>query len=344
MIICKRAPMIKRSKFRCRKIRPIALAIAACVATAAATISPDSGLAPGAVASATGSWLTDSILRSPCSLQARLYEKMADDVTLPDTQIAAACRRRADLALGSYATAYTYYKRAAGFEDAPGRCCLLAASAARARGDSASATALLQSVADDGDGDSRNEARVALAEDAMQRNDCRRALTLLQKIPLSIPDKCFVVNALLDRLTCARRLGMTDSLQPFEAALAPYAGEMLERNRFRELGVDAASAWQSESVKKPELLHEKTAAAPVLGSDTVEYLVRIGPFKAKKNAVALRNKLTRHAGKTHLRFTVTKKRSGYLLAITGFDSREGAERFGKEKLKGQEIAYRIVER
>ncbi len=342
MIICKRPSRIEHHISLCRKIRPMALSIAVCAATAAAMIPSDSGL----VAGAQGGWLTDSILRSPCSLQARLYEKMADDVTLPDTQIAAACRRRADLAfaLGSYATAFTYYKRAAGFEDAPGMCCLLAASAAHARGDRASATAMRQSVADDGEGDSRNEARVALAEEAMERNDCRGALVLLEKVPLTSPDKCFVANALLDRLTCARRLGMRDSLQLFALALAPYAELMLERDRVGETVPNSDSAPPPETVKNPSLPNIGSAAAIDEERGKVEYLVRIGPFKVKKHAEALKKKLTRHAGKSHLRFTVAKKRSGYLLAITGFDSREGAEKFGKDKLKGQEIAYRIIER
>jgi hypothetical protein len=324
-------PRLRRSSFR---LDPPVLFAAAVFAVAT----------PAVVSPGPAQDLSDTILRSPCSTQARLFEKMADDVTLPDAIIAAACRRRADIAFASenYTTACRYYKRAAAFDDAPGKCCILAARAAGAAGDRAAENGLLQSVADDGEGDARNEARVALAGEAIRRDDYRGALSLLRKVPFTAPDKSFEVPALLARLVCGRKLGMTDSLQAFESPLRPYAGTMLERDRAGELGLVAGSARPSGSAGEPSLRSAKLV--PGEKDDAPEYLVRIGPFKTKRQALALKKKLVRLAEKSHLHFAVTKKRSGFLLAISGFDSLESAERFGRERVKGQEIAYRIIER
>ena len=334
----------KLREFQYIVVLPLTVALAVSAPAVGATPLSDGKDTGGDASGFAAPCLTNVIFHSPGSAQARLYEKMADDVTLPDAQIAVACRRRADIAfaLCNYATACLYYKRAAAFENMPGKCRLLAARSARAKGDKAAADAMLQSVADEGEGDTRNEAWVMLAEEAMQRGDYHGALSLLRKVPLAAPNKCFVVPALLARLTCARKLDLKDSLKSFKLDLLPYAGAMLERDRVRELKGNASSAQsvQFDHVTSPPLSNIKKTDK----SDVGDYLLRVGPFESKRHVEALKKKVALHAGNRGLQFKIEKKRSGYLLAIGGFDSRKEAEHFGREKLKKQGATYKIIEK
>jgi hypothetical protein len=275
--------------------------------------------------------LADSILHLPVAAQAALFEKMADDVSLPDAQIAAACRRRADIAFAerNYAVALRYYRRAGGFEKTPGVCRLLAARAARLGGKRDEEETLLQSVADEGEGDVQNEARVTLAGEAVDRRDYAEALSLLKKVPLSSRSTSFVVTALLARLTCARNLGMKDSVAVVESALRPFRATMLECDKVREVRVLKSNP----AIVRKELSTE---------SDPWTYAVRLGPFTTRSRALALRKKLTLRVGKSPLGYAVLGKPPRYFLEIGGFNSRSASERFGREQVQERGVEYEII--
>jgi tetratricopeptide (TPR) repeat protein len=313
---------------------------AAFVALCAAGIFSGAHAAAGSGQAGPGAKL-EAARAAPCSTAVRIYRELSADSTVADSLRAVSSERRADIAfaLREYETAEDYYKKAAAFEKGQGRCHYRCVVAALANGDTAAALAALDPIIDSGGIPYRHEAAVLKGELLIDRKDYAGAMDCFQKTgPFSFKNG-WSVHALLGKLECARRLGLADSAAVYDKNLIGYRQTMLEKERLRKIRDIPLAKPQNGAADSGAL----TRAAP---KDTAApdstFALQVGAFGSKTNARALAQKLKPKYKEVVCIPAVVDERTFYRVWVGTFDTREAAERFGKEKLMRQGLVYRVV--
>jgi len=294
----------------------------------------------------------------PCSTSVRLFQELSADSTVPDSlrMVASGCRADIAFALREYETARDYYKIAMGFEKGQGRYHYRLALAALANGDTAEATAMLSPIIDSGETTCRHEAEVIRGELLLGQEDYGGAMALFQKTgPFSFKNS-WSVPALLGKLACARFLGLADSAAAYDKKLSVYRLTILEKQRLRKtreiplakprsgaadsvLATAPAKDTAAKQSMPTDIASDKPAADSA--SDTT-FALQVGAFGSKANAQALIKKLTAQYKNVSCVSAIIDERTFYRVWVGNFETREAAERFGKEKLMRQGLVYRVV--
>jgi tetratricopeptide (TPR) repeat protein len=315
---------------------------------AGANAIPDSGTAADALQKAAPAdplELLAAARAMPCSAAVSVFQKLAMDSTAPDSVRRIASGSRADIAfaLREYETARDYYKNAAAFEAAafekgPGRYRYRTAVAALANGDTAEAERIFSAIIDSGETPFCHEAAVQKGELLLAQKEFQGAIDLFRKTgPFSFKNS-WSIRALLGKLECARRLGFADSAAAYDKKLSGYRQTILEKERLRKIREIPLAEPQSTAGDSA------AAAAPAKDSaaaDTV-FSVQVGAFGSKANAEALVKKLKTKYREVSCVSGVVEERVFYRVWVGKFDTREAAERFGKEKMMREGFVYRVV--
>jgi tetratricopeptide (TPR) repeat protein len=277
---------------------------------------------------------------SPCSTAVKSFQELAADSTVPDSVRMAAAGSRADIAfaLREYETARDYYKKASVFEKGQGRFHFRTATVAFANGDTAEAIGLLSAIIDSGETPFRQEAAVQKAELLLGRKDYQDAMALFQTTgPFSFKNS-WSIRAMLGKLECARRLGIADSAAAYDAKLAGYRQTILEKERLRKI--------REIPLVKPLRGGGDSVAAAAPAGDTAApdsvFALQVGAFGSKANAEALIKKLKPKHKEVSCVPAVVEERTFYRVWVGKFDTREAAERFGRDKLMREGFVYRVV--
>jgi tetratricopeptide (TPR) repeat protein len=271
----------------------------------------------------------------PCSSAVMVFQELSSDSTAADSVRMAASGCRADIAfaLREYETARDYYKKAMAFEKGQGRYHLRTALAALANGDTAEALETLSAVIDSGETSLRNEAAVQKGELLLARKDYQASMELFQKTgPFSFKNS-WSVRAMLGKLECARSLGMADSADAFDKKLAGYRQTMLEKERLRKA--------REIPLVKTEKVTTAGPAKDTAAADSV-FAVQVGAFGSKANAEALIKKLKPKYKEVSCVPAVVEERTFYRVWVGSFDTREAAERLGRDRLMREGYVYRVV--
>jgi hypothetical protein len=309
---------------------------------AGANAMPDSGTAADTLQKAISAdplVLLAAARAVPCSAAASVFQELAADSTAPDSVRRIASGSRADIAfaLREYETARDYYKKASAFENGIGRYRYRTAVAALANGDTAEATGIFSTIIDSGETPFRHEAALQKGELLLAQKEFQGAIDLFRKTgPFSFKNS-WSIHALLGKLECARRLGLADSAA-YDKKLSGYRQTILEKERLRKIrGIPLA---EPQSTARDCA----AAAAPVndtAAADTV-FSVQVGAFGSKANAETLVKKLKPKYREVSCVSGVVEERTFYRVWVGKFDTREAAERFGKEKMMREGFVYRVV--
>ncbi|MBN2187920.1 MAG: SPOR domain-containing protein [Chitinispirillaceae bacterium] len=271
----------------------------------------------------------------PCSSAVNVFQALAADSTIPDSVRRDASGRRADIAfaLREYETARKFYKKAAAFEKGAGRYRYRTAVAALANGDTAEAAGIFSAVIDSGEAPFSHEAAVQKGEILLAREDFQGAMDLFRKTgPFSFRNS-WSIHALLGKLACARALGLADSAAAYDKKLSGYRQTILEKERLRKTREIPCANADGAAAAAPE---KDTASA-----DTV-FAVQVGAFGSKANAEAMVKKLKRKYREVSCVAGIVEERTFYRVWVGKFDTREAAERFGREKMMREGFVYRVV--
>jgi tetratricopeptide (TPR) repeat protein len=276
----------------------------------------------------------------PCSSAVSVFQELAADSTAPDSVRRDASGRRADIAfaLREYETARDFYKKAAAFEKGIGRYRYRTAVAALANGDTAEAAGILSAIIDSGEAPYRHESAVQKGELLLVQKDYQGAMGFFQKTGTFSFRNSWSIHALLGKLECARRLGLADSAAAYDKKLSGYRQTILEKERLRKIREIPLAEPQAAAADSA------TAAAPAkdtAAADTV-FSVQVGAFGSKANAEALVKKLKPKYRQVSCIAGVVEERTFYRVWVGKFDTREAAERFGRDKLVRQGYVYRVV--
>ena len=290
----------------------------------------------------------------PVTAQQHRYEEQADDVTLPDSQIAFACCRRADIAyaLGHFDTALIYYKRAMAFEKTPGLYYYKSGIAAMAKGDTGTARIFLKCVCDNDRGDLRSEAWVSLGNIAFAREKYRDAMASYAKAFPLAPGKSSWAPAVLGKLACSRKLGLKDSVTALEAQLAPFAPELLERDALEEGSESPAlspGGADAGDISFADAFEEKAPAgkaARIEKKALGAFAVIIGPYGSKKKAFAVKTRLAERFATIAVVPVTVKKLRYFAVRVGAFPTSADAEWFAHEKIESlkPKLKYRVAEK
>jgi len=295
---------------------------------------------------------------APCSTSVRLFQELSADSTVPDSlrMVASGCRADIAFALREYETARDYYRTAMGFEKGQGRYHYRLAVAALANGDTAEAAAILSPIIDSGETTCRHEAEVIRGELLLGQRDYGGAMALFQKTGSFSFKNSWSVPALLGKLACARHLGLADSAAAYDKKLSVYRLTILEKQRLRktrEIPLAKPRSGAADSVPATAPAKDTTAKqgmptdiasdkpAADTASDTT-FALQVGAFGSKANAQALIKKLTAQYKNVSCVPAIIDERTFYRVWVGSFETREAAERFGKEKLMRQGLVYRVV--
>jgi tetratricopeptide (TPR) repeat protein len=305
---------------------------------------PDSGTAADtlqkAVPAAPQAKLA-AAMAAPCSSAVSVFQELSADSTAPDSVRRGASGRRADIAfaLREYETACDYYKKAATFEKGLGRYHFRTAVAALANGDTAEALKMFSTVIDSGETPFRHEAALQKGELLLGKKEYQAAMDLFQKTgPFSFKNS-WSVRALLGKLECARRLGLADSAVAWDRRLSGYRQTILEKERLRkvrEIPLAKPQSGAADSTRPAAPAVKDTATA-----DSV-FALQVGAFGSKANAEALAKKLKQKHKEVLCVPAVVEERTFYRVWVGNFDTREAAERFGRDKLMREGFVYRVV--
>jgi cell division septation protein DedD len=296
---------------------------------------------------------------APCSTAVRVFQELSADSTVPDSlrMVASGCRADIAFALREYETARDYYKKAMAFEKELGRYHYRLAVAALANGDTAEAVAVLSPIIDSGEITCRHEAEVQRGELLLGQKDYTGAMALFRKTGPFSSANSWSVPALLGKLACARHLGLADSAAAYDKKLSVYRLTILEKQRLRKTreiplakpvngtadSVLATATAKDTAAKPADRASDKpsAAAAADTASDTT-FALQVGAFGSKANAQALMKKLAAQYKHVSCVPAVIDERTFYRVWVGSFETREAAERFGKDKLMRQGLVYRVV--
>jgi tetratricopeptide (TPR) repeat protein len=273
-------------------------------------------------------------LAMPCSSAAGVFQELASDSAAPDSVRREASGRRADIAFAfrEYETARNYYKKAAALDKGTCRYRYRTAVAALANGDTAEAGDIFSGIIDGGEAPFCHEAAVRKGELLLARKDFRGAMDLFKKTgPFSFRNS-WSIHALFGKLACARSLGLVDSAAAYDKKLSGYRQTILEKERLR--------AVRNIPLTRPDSAAEARDTAV---ADTV-FSVQVGAFGSKANAEALAKKLRNEHREVLCVAAVVGVRTFYRVWVGKFDTREAAERFGREKMMRRGFVYRVVVR
>jgi hypothetical protein len=279
---------------------------------------------------------------APCSTAVKIFQELAADSTAPDSVRMAAAGNRADIAfaLREYETARDYYKKASLFEKGQGRFHSRTATVAFANGDTAELIGLLSAIIDSGETPFRQEAAVQKAELLIGRKDFQGAMDLFRTTgPFSFKNS-WSLRAMLGKLECARRLGLADSAAAYDSRLSGYRQTILEKERLRMIrGIPLAKTQRDGS----DSVTPSATAADTAAPDSV-FTLQVGAFGSKANAETLIRKLKLKHKEVSCVPAVVEERTFYRVWVGNFDTREAAERFGRDKLMREGCVYHVVAR
>ena len=313
---------------------------------------PDSGTVPETLQKVVPAGPAEAKLAAaaaaPCSTAVGVFQELSADSTAADSIRMAASGRRADIAfaLREYETARDYYKKAASFEKVQGRYHFRTAVASLANGDTAEALKMFSAVIDSGETPFRHEAVLQKGELLLGQKEYLAALGLFQKTGRFSFKNSWSVRTLLGKLECARRLGLADSAASWDKQLSGYRQTILEKERLRKvkempLAKPQGGAADSARPAAPAVKDTATAVKDTTAKDSV-FSLQVGAFGSKAHAQALVQKIKPNHKEVSCVPAVVEERTFYRVWVGNFDTREAAERFGRDKLMREGFVYRVV--